>query len=552
MISRVMKLVAIGFIGLLFLTGCSSGPETIEGFDIQYKIDANGTVHVTETIKYDFGGSEDRHGIDRFLASRFQTDQPDLDRVYKIENVKTSSPTGASALNTQTLGNALQIRIGNKNANVSGTQTYVIKYDILGAINSYTKDDGTKVDEFYWNATGSYWDPFIENTKVTVTGPSAVSAAVCYAGFDGTMDPCDSSATSGNTAEFKQDTLLTRQGLTVRVSWNAGTFSNVAPILEPSLPYDYVPIVTGSNDGPNPFFSPWNWGTGLVLLFGPPLGLLGYAKFARRDQKFAGVTPGEIPTDTKTAQIVDVNESEPVVVRFQPPDDLPVGAATTILKKKRTNSDTVATLVDLAVRGYLRIDEIEGGNKNKAKDYRLVRTPERFEKKQAGAANRGITLKPLMAHEQLMMSKLFSYGDNDIKLSELTNTFASDMKAIQKALDTWMEHQGYFRDKLKSANTVVTWGFMLGVFGFVLASSLALPILIPIIGLDVGLVATAMQAHKLIRRSALGHAVFLQLEGFKLYISTAEADQIRFEEAEDIFARYLPWAMVFGEADRWS
>ncbi|MGI3786576.1 MAG: hypothetical protein ACRYG2_38010, partial [Janthinobacterium lividum] len=28
--------------------------------------------------------------------------------------------------------------------------------------------------------------------------------------------------------------------------------------------------------------------------------------------------------------------------------------------------------------------------------------------------------------------------------------------------------------------------------------------------------------------------------------------QLRFEEGEDIFSRYLPWAIVFGLAERWS
>ena len=40
--------------------------------------------------------------------------------------------------------------------------------------------------------------------------------------------------------------------------------------------------------------------------------------------------------------------------------------------------------------------------------------------------------------------------------------------------------------------------------------------------------------------------------GSATYLATAEADQLRFEEGEDIFSRYLPWAIVFGLADRWA
>ena len=43
-----------------------------------------------------------------------------------------------------------------------------------------------------------------------------------------------------------------------------------------------------------------------------------------------------------------------------------------------------------------------------------------------------------------------------------------------------------------------------------------------------------------------------QTNGFRRYLETAEADQIKFEEGQDIFSRYLPYAIVFGVADRWA
>ena len=54
------------------------------------------------------------------------------------------------------------------------------------------------------------------------------------------------------------------------------------------------------------------------------------------------------------------------------------------------------------------------------------------------------------------------------------------------------------------------------------------------------------------QRTADGRAVCDQVEGFRTYLATAEADQIRFEEGEDIFSKYLPWAIVFELADRWA
>jgi uncharacterized membrane protein len=53
-------------------------------------------------------------------------------------------------------------------------------------------------------------------------------------------------------------------------------------------------------------------------------------------------------------------------------------------------------------------------------------------------------------------------------------------------------------------------------------------------------------------KTADGSAVLAQSLGFRQYLVTAEARQIRFEEAQDIFSRYLPYAIVFGVADRWA
>ena len=53
------------------------------------------------------------------------------------------------------------------------------------------------------------------------------------------------------------------------------------------------------------------------------------------------------------------------------------------------------------------------------------------------------------------------------------------------------------------------------------------------------------------QRTALGRAWTDQVEGFRTYIATAEADQLQFEEGEDIFSKYLPWAVLFGLAERW-
>jgi hypothetical protein len=193
MISRVATALISATASLLILSGCSAGTgtgqEQIDSLAVDYTIEASGTVHAVEKIDYDFGSERGKHGIDRFLASRFTTSDG-TERVYRYSDVSVTSPSGASALFSTSLSNALQIRIGNKNATVSGKQSYVISYDIAGALNSPTLDSGMSVDEFYWTVTGNNRNVPIDNTTERVHAPTDTTQIAWYTGTCGSTATC--------------------------------------------------------------------------------------------------------------------------------------------------------------------------------------------------------------------------------------------------------------------------------------------------------------------------------------------------------------------------
>jgi uncharacterized membrane protein YgcG len=229
-------------------------------------------------------------------------------------------------------------------------------------------------------------------------------------------------------------------------------------------------------------------------------------------------------------------------VQYQPPAGFPVGAANLILGKRRKKVDTTATLIDLAARGHLRIEEVEGGKSHKATDYNLVATPEK--------ATVGDTAS-LLAHETLLLRRLFGTRTT-VSLSELNGTFSSDLQAVNAALDGWVEHGGFFVDKLSSTVRGIGWVILGSIALFIVLLFFPKSWLLIPIGAIIGCVVAASQARRAHSRSAKGHAAYLKIEGFRLYISKAEAGQVRFEEGIDVFSRYLPWAIVFGEAHRWT
>ena len=542
---RAALLAAAASFVLLGLSGCSLGssdPEHIDSFDANYTIAQSGVVHAVETIHYDFGNTPERHGILRFLDSHFvQSDSQD--RVYKYENLKVSSPTGAPALFSTATQEDVLVQVGNKNATVSGKQTYVLSYDIEGALNATSGTNGTKLDEFYWNVTGSEWQIPIDSTSVTVTGPAGSQAITCATGAPGSSTSCLSQTKTADGAKFTQGELPAGNDVTIDVGWPGGTFGSAAPILEPRMSPDAPNVYAGSNDGPDPFWTPWNWGVGLGLLVLIPLAYLLFVRVRQRDQEFTGETPGAVPLDILNAPTGPAPLGETVVPQYEPPKGFPVGAVGLLMAKQQTKLDVTVTLLDLAARGHLRIEEVPGGNRGKALDYNLVATPEK--------ATVGDTAA-LLPHETLLLLDLFAGGEKQVTLSSLKYTFFSQYTAVETAIKAWVQSGKYFLDKLTRSHPVLGWIVAGSVATFIIMLFFDKAWTLWPIGAFIGAILSLRQSRRAVRRSALGHAVFVQLQGFKLYIATAEANQIHFEEGTDVFSRYLPWATAFGEADHWT
>src|SRR5699024_263713 len=76
---------------------------------------------------------------------------------------------------------------------------------------------------------------------------------------------------------------------------------------------------------------------------------------------------------------------------------------------------------------------------------------------------------------------------------------------------------------------------------------LALPVVITLLA-----IATLWGAKHAPVRTAAGSALLAQTAGFEMYLRTAEGEQLRYEEMQSVFSRYLPFAIAFGETDHWN
>lgn len=511
----------------------SSGRE-ITRYDVTAALGADGRMNVVIDFDFDFG-DDPGHGPYLTLVTRQGVDDT-TDREFRYSGIDASSSTGAPAqVNREDSSDAIILRIGDPDVDdVSGVQTYQVQYTVDGFVNPANAQHSG--DELYWNVIGSGWEVPIGRVSVAITGPATPDDQVCFVGEYGSTTPCDSASSTGETSTFRQQLVPVGSQLTTTVGWPAGTFPGVEPILV---------------DKPDPLAAvrPFTPAGGLGLAIAAVGSLLVVRRVRRtgRDQAYLGLTPGLRPAGGQAATGFR-DKRTPVAVQFTPPEGVRPGELGTLVDEKADPVDVTATLVDLAVRGYLHISEVPRSDpKKKPKDWTLTRL----------AADES----QLLPFEQTLMREIFS-GRDEVRLKDLRTTFAASMKKVQDGLYDHVTRVGWFRSNPKNVRgawwaagiALVVVAFFIGFFSLAagstmpwLAGLLWVPIGIGIVGVVVIVCANAAPA-----RTGDGTAVLAQSLGFRQYLATAEANQLRFEEGEDIFSRYLPYAIVFGLTERWA
>ena len=495
-----------------------------ETFDLQ----PDGSARVLLTIDFDFG-NDPGHGP-YFTFPTHQGYDETYNRIYEISDLTASSSTGAPTnIYTEDGEYWLVVRVGDENiGDVSGVQTYTISYTVSHVMNAVTdavpagESDAIDADEFYWNAVGDGWDIPISNVAVTVTSPVDAIAAQCFAGATGVADACDSAEAEGARATFAQATLQPGQPLTVDVLYPSGSF-------------DTTPQLEIADDTARAFRLSWPWAIPGILILIVGVALLWRALHkATRDEYYVGLTPGLAPTSPDAAQVRALRKAPPVAVRFSPPEGVRPGLVGTLWDEKADVADVTATIVDLAVRGYLRIDRIDSS------DYNLVKL------KNAEVS--------MLKYEGELFDKIFE-GRDQVLLSDLRTTFSATLQSVSVQMYQDTVSMGWY--SRSPASTRLGWGalgavlLVAGVAGSFFVASVGGSVLLTAPLILIGAIMVVTQRAAPIRRPE-GSRVLAESKGFELFLRTADANQLKYEEGKDLFSAYLPYAIAFGIADLWA
>ena len=551
------------------------GADRMPSFDSAFVVDKDGGITVTETIHYAFdtsGGT--RRGIFRTITVRQGVDgRPDVYRYLGLSGVTVSSPTGAnSTVQLVDNGADVTIRVGSPSVTVSGTQTYIVRYHLANVLNPFTD---SQTAEFYYNVINDDTVPK-DRVTVSVTAPAPTTDVRCTRGVGAACD----SATGGATANFAVTGLAARENLTIATRYPLSAFGLIAPDIRTgtaSAPG------SGLDEGVARLASLASVAGGILA---PIIALIAMGTLVAtrgRDEWYAGLTPGLTPgplaggpVDSGSAGPGGVSgvdgagaggiprsggaptrrgRTPTVAVQFNPPPGVQPGLVGTVIDESADTLDVSATVIDLAVRGFVRIEEVEGAGMFARTDWRLTQLPPRA----------GEVLRP---YEQNVLNGLFLQG-SPVLLSDLKNNFASTLSATKDLMYDEVLSRGWFRKSPQSQR--MAWrGFGFFVMGAGLVtlfaygsisrgidatSGISLPI--PsgwVLGAGLALAGFVIQllGARMAAKTAAGSAVLAQSLGFRQYLVTAEANQIRWEEAQEIFSRFLPFAIVFGVADRWA
>jgi hypothetical protein len=512
-------LVAIGLAYLAAAPVRADEGWVITSFHSDIQIATDSTLTITERIDADFGALQ-KHGIFRTIPLRYRYDDSH-DRYYELTVESVTDGSRPVPYTTSVESDNEVIKIGDPNVLISGQRRYVIRYTVVRAMNSFAEHD-----ELFWNVDGALWPVPKQEVSATVSFPSgAFQRATCFEGTTGSTDPCTISSNPSSVQYASTHQLGSGEQMSVVVALNKGAVTVPPPLLEsrkrefPQDAFALNPLIAG--------------GALLVLIAG--LGLIFRFWYLHGRDRAYLTRYYSAPAGTEE-RLEPLFRHEPVVVEFEPPEKLRPAQLGVVLDESADPKDVTATIVDLAVRGFLTIGEVPG-----KKDWLLTR-------KQGEVPG-------LSPYERTLFYALFANGRQEVKISDLKGKFQDSLREVETQIySDAMDHKFFqVRPDLVRIGTA-------GVALLFLLAGAALTFVLGI-GFGGGLIGVAVIADAAVllvvhramaSRTAAGREVMHKTLGFRLYMDTAEKYRQQFAEKAEIFTQLLPYAIVFGVVGKWA
>ncbi len=524
--------------------------------DVQIQKDSS--LQVTEAINVRAEHDQINHGIYRDFPTHYRGRHGSQVRVGFSFERATLDGTPVPA-EVEPFGNGVRIKVGDPEKYVDiGEHLYVLHYRTTRQIGRFAD-----YDEIYWNATGNGWIFPIDIAEARIRLPEAAKFGqrAAYTG------PQGSTASNAEVVEEKPGDILFRT-------------------TQPLAPYEGLTVAVAVPKGvvaePTSSDLLANW----LSDYGPPavglLSLLGLAGFYFVAWKRAG-------RDPRAGTVVPI---------FSPPDDLTPAGMRYVTKMASDNRVFAAALVDMGVKGHIRLIEEDGGW--------FARDKTRLDR----VANPN----PLPPEEEAALAQLAMSGESIMMEQKNHAKFSAAKKSLDEVL------QKAYEGRLFNKN----WGWAVaGLLLLLLAIWMVSGAIVAALGLDVTMVlaplgaavtaallflwvqtasavgkclvsllgfafaALAISTGAPILFQALqsgwwlplampllvvplaisaffwidaptkeGRQVLDRISGFKQYLSITERERLERttapQDTAEVFEKYLPYAIALGVENRWA
>jgi uncharacterized membrane protein YgcG len=499
-VSSVFQVLCVLLLGILSSTSAAQSRNwRIADFKDTVSISSDGSALISEKITLVFVGQW--HGIHRTIPVEYPG--PHGTNYTLFVDVKSVTGEDGAKLkyDSSKSGDFRDLKIYIPGAE-DATRVVNIDYTVRNSIRSFEDHD-----EFYWNVTGNDWPVPIDHASAFVTFPDGAAGGLRAQAFTGLYGSAERGATSevkGADAIFETTNPLSmREGMTVDIFIPKGVLKETSGLTRffwfiGSNPIIFLPFLTFAV-----MFGLWHTvgkdpdpGVSVAPLYEPP----------------KGFTPAEVGT------LID-DSTDP--------------------------RDITSTIVDLAVRGYIKIEEkVDTFLVFKKKDYlfHLLKPREQW----------GTDLCP---HERVMLENVFA-GGSETRLSELKNRFYTAIPIIQQDIMAALKTKGMYMLDPGSANgysivAVVAIGLLVAGLQYLGWMNLlnSIPLLI-----GSGLISAGIWwlfAREMTAKTLAGARTVVAILGFQEFMNRVDADRIK-RMPPDTFEKYLAYAMALGVEQHWA
>ncbi|HXO37473.1 MAG TPA: DUF2207 domain-containing protein, partial [Candidatus Acidoferrum sp.] len=463
----------------------------ISKFNSNIHVKEDGSARIEEQITFVFSG--EFHGIYRDIPVDYPGPSGSNYTLFIKVGAITDDSGSKLKFEKKTSGGFLHLKIYVPGA-ADATRTVNIEYSAANATRFFEDHD-----EFYWNVTGNDWPvPILEATAI-IYFPAEASGKLRAQASEGVYG---SNQRAMAQVEGPSASFATTGPLPMRGGLTADVYIEKGVLHQPGTLARFFRFVRS-----NPVLTLPLWAFAVMF---PMWWLKGR----------------------------DPDPGMSVAPMYEPPEKMGPAEVGTLIDDSVDPRDITSVLVDLAVRGYVKIVETQHkGFLSSTKDYEfhLLKDSSQWNE--------------LTDYERAMLQQVFAGGQVTL-LSSMRNHFYTALPMIKSEIMSALKSKGMYTLDPDSAHGYWVLGLLIVALPYLAFQALGFADFLSSVPITIvcGLIALAIViiiGRQLTATSLKGARTRVQIQGFQEFMNRVDADRLK-RMPPDTFEKFLPYAMALG------